>query len=595
MAYEERIIDEVQAASNIVDIISEHVPLKRAGRNFKGICPFHEEKTPSFMVSAEKQIFHCFGCGAGGNVFRFLMRVENLSFPEVLRRLAERAHIVLPEPEGRRDPYQASENEQILEAYRHAAAFYHNLFRDGRSGQRAREYLKQRGFDMAFAEEFQLGWAPDSWGELYSFLRGKGLSDETLLKARLIARGTSGKPFDMFRGRLMFPILNLQGKPIAFGGRILGTEEGPKYLNSPEHPVFKKRREFYGLSYARKYIDRDLPRLFVVEGYMDFLRLVQHGFRHTVATLGTALTPEHVQTLKRFADEALVVYDGDRAGQAAALRGLEIFLEGGLNVKIVRMPDGLDPDDFLVRFGAEAFREQAAQAVDFFDFKLDVLAERYDRRDSLGLMKMTSDFIETLSKVSQPVLLDRYMRRLSGYLGVDERSLRLELDKLKKKRSAPVLSGSPVAESTVKKQTDLPEAGREEMLLAALLVDEPRFRDQAFREIQAEEFLSSPARKVFETLRELDAEGSGASWNRILTRLEDESFKEKLIAGISLEWTAEEKEKAFLDCMRVMKKKQFEARLKELRREIAMAERAGDQARVHAFLAEYQTLLQQMR
>ena len=381
MRYDEKIIDEVRTANPIVEVIGQYVPLKRSGHNFKARCPFHQEKTPSFMVHPEKQIFHCFGCVAGGDVFGFLMRYENMSFPEALRRLAERAHIRLPEPVAKRGE-GPTESEQLYEIYRLAEDYYRAKFLS-EEGRRARDYFHARGFKDEMAEEFKIGWASEAWQGLFEFLSKKGFSEPLLLKSGLIHRSAKGNLYDGFRGRLLFPIRNLQGKGVAFGGRIIAESDGPKYLNSPENPVFHKRRELFGLNLAKKFIDRDRPRIFVVEGYLDFLRLYQEGFKTTVATLGTALTEEHVQVLKRFAEEAVVIYDGDKAGEAASLRGLEVFLEGGMSVKLVRMPVGFDPDDFVKKHGAPAFEKLLSEARDFFDYKFEVLRSRFDLRDSL--------------------------------------------------------------------------------------------------------------------------------------------------------------------------------------------------------------------
>ncbi|MFA7002024.1 MAG: DNA primase, partial [Candidatus Omnitrophota bacterium] len=381
MLYGDNILEQVQSANDIVEVISQVVPLKRSGRNFKGLCPFHQEKTPSFMVNAEKQIFHCFGCQTGGDVFSFLMRYENMSFPEAVRRLAERAHIRLPEkPSGREEG--PSDTEKYYEIYRLACEFYRRQYLDPVLGRKAREYFARRKFDEALAEEMKMGWAGDAWDGLFQFLSKKGFPEELLLKSGLICRSTKGTLFDLFRNRLLFPIHQLQGKVVAFGGRLIEDREGPKYLNSPENPIFSKRRELFGLHLSKKFIDREKPRILVVEGYFGFLRLYQNGFKSAVATLGTALTEEHVRILKRFAEEAVVIYDGDKAGEAASLRGMEVFLEGDMSVKLARLEGGLDPDDLIREKGAEAFAEVLGKATDFFDFKLETLQKRFNRKDS---------------------------------------------------------------------------------------------------------------------------------------------------------------------------------------------------------------------
>ncbi|HTL47272.1 MAG TPA: DNA primase [Verrucomicrobiae bacterium] len=592
MRYEDNVIDQVQGVSNIVDVIGQYVPLKKSGRNFKACCPFHQEKTPSFMVNSEKQIYHCFGCGAGGNVFGFLMQYENLSFPEALRRLAERANITLPERGTSHERKDRSENEKIYEIYGLAADYYRKLFQHPQEGKAARDYLVKRGFRLESAQEFGLGWAAAGWKGLYEYLARKGVPESLLLKSRLINKSEKGTCYDVFRGRLMFPIHNLQGKIIAFGGRVLAGEDGPKYLNSPENPVFQKRRELFGLHLAKRFTDRDFPRIFVCEGYLDFLRLYEEGFKASVATLGTSLTEDHVTILKRFCEEVVVVYDGDKAGEAASLRGLEVMLEGGMNVKLVRMPEGHDPDDYLKQFGKEAFQKLVDSAQDFFDYKLSVLMRRYNRSDSMGLVKIINECLETLLKVQNTILLDRYFRRLSEALGVDENSLRTELRKLKNKTTPAFQGKKPAAEVPARPVTVL---ANDEMMLLALLFENPADAPAAAAELSEEDFGSEASRALFRQITGALSSRQHLSLPQILTRLEDPETRRKFTEVASAEWSDAEKEKALQDCLRSIKKKTAARKMEHLRREIVEAEKKGDQQRVLACTKEYQTLLQQTR
>ncbi len=591
MRYDERIIQDVQMANDIVEIISQYVPLKKSGRNFKGCCPFHSEKTPSFMVHPEKQIFHCFGCSAGGDVFTFLMRYENVTFPEAIRQLAERAHISLPENTFQKQE-GPSESEKIFEIYRHASEYYHAKLMNPSIGQAARDYLKSRGFDEAFATEMKLGWAPEEWHGLFEFLSKKGFSEELLQKSGLVNRSPKGNIYDSFRARLLFPITSLQGKIIAFGGRLIDKREGPKYLNSPENPIFRKRRELYGLYYAKKFIDHVKPQILVVEGYFAFSRLYQAGFKNVVATLGTALTEEHVQVLKRFAEEAVVIYDGDSAGQAATMRGLDIFLEGDMNVKLARLEGNLDPDDFIVQKGAEAFRKVVSDAEDFFDYKAKTLLGRYSTRDAMGVKKISAEFLETFSKMKNPIMLDHYLKRLAGLLSVDENSLRSELSKYRKKTE---LQTDRFKETTPATPVRGPKNQNlemdDEVLLLGLAVDHAPFRSRLIGTLASEDFENAGARQVFEFITRKLQSLEAFSWPQALGVLQDEAFKQRLIAVSSFEWTDQDREKAFLDCLKNVRKKQHEQKLNRLRRAIAEAERANDQAKLGGFLKEYQELM----
>src|SRR3989338_8439402 len=431
MAYNDQIVDQVQSLNDIVEVVSTYIPLKRAGRNFKANCPFHNEKTPSFIVNPDKQIFHCFGCGVGGDVFSFLMKYEQMNFPEALKRLAERAHVTLPESKPS-SPREKSQLERLYQIYLAASEFYHANLKHPELGKQARAYLAKRSFGTQEIDMFCIGFSLSEWRTLYEFLSKKGFGEQELLRSGLILRSAQGSPYDLFRNRIMFPILNAQGKVIAFGGRVMG-DEMPKYLNSPETPVFRKRKEMYSLHLAKRAIgtSEEVRRILIVEGYLDCIRLYSNGFQNVVATLGTSLTQEHVQTLKRYADEAIVVFDGDKAGEQASLRGLDIFLEEGMGVRVLCLPKGFDPDDFIRSKGREAMTELLKQSQDVFDFKLQVLLARYNKSDSLGLLKITSEFLDTFAKIKSPVLVDRYLKKLAVTLGVEEGSLRSELNKLK--------------------------------------------------------------------------------------------------------------------------------------------------------------------
>ncbi len=599
MRFDDRVVDQVQTACDIVDVISQVVPLKKAGRNFKGRCPFHEEKTPSFMVSAEKQIYHCFGCGAGGNVFGFLMQYENLSFPEALRRLADRAHIRLPEKSEARREGQ-SEQEKIYEIYQIAADYYRDLFWHPEQGKTARDYFEKRGFSLDLAKEFQVGWAPDAWRGLFEHLSKKGMSEAFILKARLINRSDKGNVYDVFRGRLMFPIHNLQGKVVAFGGRLVADSEGPKYLNSPENPIFIKRRELFGLHNAKKFLNREFPRIIVSEGYLDLLRLYEKGFKASVATLGTSLTEEHVAVLKRFVEEAVVVYDGDKAGEAASLRGLEVFLEGGLNVKLVRLPEGFDPDDFLLKKGAPEFQKLLDGAQDFFDYKIEVLLRKYNRAESAGLVKITNESLETLAKVENPVLLDRYFRKLAGILGVEASSLRQELQRIRGQqnrgdasaRNASSSSGVPAAN----KARPVPgKAEADESLILALLVEEPKSRESVLGEMLEDDFSQPATKALYREIVLLQQSESSWAWPQVLNKVQDSELRNRLISWTAVEWTGEDRHRALQDCLASLKKKRLQKRLDNLRSEITRAEALGDQGLVLTYTTEYQSLLQQIR
>ncbi len=586
MRYEERVVDEVQALNDIVDVISGYFPLKRSGRTFKALCPFHQEKTPSFIVHPEKQIFHCFGCGAGGDAVSFVMKYENLTFPEALRNLAARVNFPLPEP-SRRAPEEVSESEALYEIYRFAQEYYSENLRHPEKGRAARDYLKKRGFTEEILSEFPLGWASLEWRGLFEYLVRRGVKEVVLYRSGLIQRSREGHPYDLFRGRLLFPICNLQGKVVAFGGRALG-EETPKYLNSPESAIFRKRRELFGLHLTKRFLSSGESRILIVEGYFDFLRVYGSGFRNVAATLGTALTEEHVRVLKRFVPEAVVTFDGDPAGEAASLRGLEVFLEGEMSVKVAVLPPGKDPDSLIGEKGSGEFQKTLDQAHDFFDFKWELLTRRYSPSDAAGLLKISSEFLETFAKIKNPLLLDHYLKRLATLLGVGEGSLRTRLAELKRKIRPPETGSSsrPVLGSA---SFSFPEEG----ILISLFLEDPGLWERGKASLSAEDFRHPATREVFQILNEWGTSARPAAYAQLFSRLEEESTKSLVAAYSMKELTPEEREKAFLDCLGKMKRRRTDEHLGRLRRAIANAEGSGENKRVDELLEEYRFHLNQ--
>lgn len=596
--YEDHIVEQVSAANDIVEIISQYIPLKRAGRHLKACCPFHQEKSPSFMVQPEKQMFHCFGCGVGGDVFSFLMRHENMTFPEALKSLAERAHVTLPERRSYKE--DGGQKEKLYEVCQAAADVYHEfLFRE--SGAAALAYLAKRQISEETIREFKLGWAPMEWRALFDRMALKKYPEAIMKQAALIQQSAKGNYYDTFRGRLIFPILNLQNKVVAFGGRLIADPEGPsvkknevpqgpKYLNSPETPIFSKRRELFGLNLAKKHIDREWPNLILVEGYMDFLALYQHGFKNAVATLGTALGDEHVRLMRRFVEEVTVVYDGDKAGEAAALRGLEILLEGGMQVKLVSLPKGEDPDDFLNKRGNDAFAALLKNARDFFDYKLQVLLTRYPRQDALGLSKISHEMFETFLKVKNKVMLSEYFKRLARTLQVDENSLRNEFSHLNRKGISPKEWSQEVLSAP-----EVTKPASEELLLLVLMAEVPPFCDQACEELKEDDFNTPVSRELFEYLRQMSEQGKKCALSALLNHISDVSYREQLVAVMaSLDETVERKQ-ILEDCIQKIKRSRIAGRLEDLRRLILVAEEGRDEAKVRAATREYQELLKQSR
>jgi len=415
--YGENAIDEVRQRADIVEIIGAHVRLRRAGRNFVGLCPFHNEKTPSFSVNAERGFYHCFGCGAGGTVFNFIMKVEGLSFPEAIRSLATRYGVSLPEQKY--DGPAAAEREAMRKANQTAAEFYSHVLWNTPDGEQAREYLDSRGISVETARAFMLGFSPARPASLAKALEKRGLTDAGV-KAGVVKRDASGL-YDAFRARVMFPIRDAQGHVIAFGGRVLDSRL-PKYLNSPESPAYSKQRTLYGLHEARQAIASQ-DRVIIVEGYFDVIALWQAGFRETVASCGTSLTVEQLRLLSRYTKNVFACFDGDAAGRKASLRALEIFLQAGLLGRGIFIPSGFDPDTLIRERGAAFLDELITSSELLVDYFLK--EQGREAKGSLpGRARAAERVTELLKLVTNPFEFDLLARKAADLLGVGEETLR---------------------------------------------------------------------------------------------------------------------------------------------------------------------------
>lgn len=426
----EETIQQVTEAVDIVEVISQYVPLKQAGKNYRGLCPFHKEKTPSFTVSPEKRIFYCFGCRAGGNVFNFLMRYERMSYPEAVRALAEQVGIAVPTTGGVDAERQRERREELLRVNAATARVYQAALRDSRAGRRAREYLASRGVSDDAIEAFGLGYAPQGWDYLLKTLKKQGITAHMLEAAGLVQRSAqTGRHYDRFRHRLIFPIHNAEGRVVAFGGRTLAGEspDVPKYLNSPETPVFTKGNRLYGLHLAKDQI-RQEGSAFICEGYLDLIAMHRNGFRNAVATAGTALTKAQVSLLRRFTDTVVLVFDADEAGAAATERGWDLLLQRAMTVRVLPLPAGEDPDSFLRSRGEEEFRSQAAEAPPFLDFCMVTVPRRHDLQSAEGKVKCVKEVLRILAKVPSVVERGRYLDDLAQATGVNPEIILSELN-----------------------------------------------------------------------------------------------------------------------------------------------------------------------
>ena len=418
---------------DIVDVISEYVNLQRAGKNFKGLCPFHQEKTPSFTVNPDNQFYYCFGCNAGGDVFNFLMEIENITFYESLKILAQRAGLELP-GRSKFNKKVNKKRERFFQLYKLSARFYHYLLLNEDVGEKAVKYLKGRGFTETDMEDFNLGFAPNKWSSLYKFLTNRDYDTEELIEAGLVLKSKSGSCYDRFRARIMFPITNVRGEVIAFGGRIIPDYDGdgPKYLNSPDTIIYKKGSTLYGLNRARKKF-REEDSAIIMEGYTDVLSAHKEGLTNTIASLGTALTPRQAKLLRRYVSTVYISYDGDAAGSRATMRGLDILKNSGLNVKVIELPDNMDPDEFIRENEKEAFLQKKNDAKSLMEYKIKNIIKGQDMSDPETKITLARKLIKLMENVTDPIERKVYLTRIADTIDIEEDLLQSQLKKIKNK------------------------------------------------------------------------------------------------------------------------------------------------------------------
>ena len=521
MYYSDEIIEEVRSKNDIVDVISGYVKLKKQGSSYFGLCPFHSEKSPSFSVSRDKQMYYCFGCGAGGNVFTFIMEYENYSFIEALKFLAQRAGVELPQEEYSKEAKERADTRSaLLEINKLAAKYYYaQLKTDG--GRQAREYLENRRLSQETITAFGLGYSSKFSDDLYRYLKMKGYSDDLIIKAGLVNVDEKHGIYDKFWNRVMFPIMDANNRVIGFGGRVMGDGK-PKYLNSPETMIFDKSRNLYGLHRART---SRKPYFIVCEGYMDVISLHQAGFTNAVASLGTALTAGHAALIKRYVSEVYLTYDSDEAGTKAALRAAPILREAGVATRVIRMEPYKDPDEFIKNLGAEAFEERITKARNSFMFGLEMLEKEYDLNAPEGKTEFLREAARRLSRFEEEIERDNYIEAVAKtyHVGYEE------LKKLVVKVAVQSGMATPAAKpkQTVKKEGPKEDGHiKSQKILLTWLIDKEELFDQVSRYITPEDFTVELYRKVAELLYEQHAQGKANPAQIMNYFVEEEEHRE---------------------------------------------------------------------
>ncbi|MDY0213556.1 MAG: DNA primase [Desulfuromonadaceae bacterium] len=578
-------IEQIREQSDIVSVVGDYVKLKQAGDNHFGLCPFHGEKTPSFSVNSSRQFFYCFGCGAGGNVFNFLMRIEGLGFAESVHRLGSRVGIeIQAEQLSPRRQQQRQERERQQQIMVEAVDFYHNILLRENEGAEARAYLRRRGYTGEMVRRFRLGYAPAGWDTLCAHLKRKDIDLEQAVALGLVRRSDEGREYDMFRRRLLFPVQDSSGHAVAFGGRVLDNSL-PKYINSPETPLYHKGRILYGMHDAKSFMRRQ-RRVIVVEGYFDHLALVQAGVENVVATCGTALTAEHATLLKRYVDTLVLLFDQDKAGQAACFRALPLLLQAGLQVQNLSLEQGEDPDSFLARHGKEAFEarlEQTGSALEHF--MQQTLAARRDSAEEQA--RAIAEILDVVAYVPGEIETSLHLQELARRTGVDTGLLQRQLDQLRNERSrasqvAPIVQ---VQKSSPRREVRRPVASgagedrelKAQKMLLALMAE----RHQVTAEVMSvgiqSLFSHHGCRECAELISKAYAQGQEPGlW--LLDQCEDSEVQEILTAALvdKDQFAAEIIEKVFNDCRTAVNHSQLKQRTIQLHAQMCEAERNGD-------------------
>jgi DNA primase len=562
----ENVLEEIRSRSDIVEIVGGYIPLKRTGANYKALCPFHHEKTPSFVVSQTKQIYHCFGCNAGGDVIKFVMQNEHLDFLAAAKMLADKAGVVIPEKEMSREE---SANKGVWDVNKSANEIFHKWLCHSERGKYAYGYLKKRAITDATIKKFSLGYAPGN-GELIRELNKKGFSTELLLKAGLAVKTERGIA-DMFRNRLMFPVFNPSGKVAGFSGRVL--DDGlPKYLNTPETTVFHKGKILYGLNASKAEIIKD-SRAVICEGYFDFLRIFQEGLHAVVASQGTAFTPDHVHLLRRFASSIVLCFDGDTAGNNASMRGIQIFLEEGIHVRVVELPKGYDPDTFINAKGIQEFRELVDNAKDILDIKLGRLCAEHSVSSGEGKLKIIAGILPDILNIKNEVQKRQFVKKTADRLFVPEESIWLEIKRLRKPDNAKrsVKTGF-TTEKVVSKLSENPA----EKHLVQMLMDDNPISEEVPGDLITTHMKHPVYKAILEIIINLKKTGRWKGLNSLIAGMKDEEMQ-NFVSHLAAEEIPEglDKQKNIRDCIYTIKKRHNEEKIKGLISQIKEGEKQG--------------------
>jgi len=568
-------IEEVRLASDIVDVVSGYLTLRKRGKNYFGLCPFHPEKTPSFSVNPEIQIFHCFGCGAGGNVFTFVMKLEGLTFPESVKQLAQAAGIILPEENE--DLEHLHEKEALFYVNNLAADFYQDNLINAADAAEARSYLEKRGLQKDIYEKYGIGYAPDKWDGLLRLATTRSVNPDILLKAGLVLKHEDGRVYDRFRGRVTFAIRNLSGQVVAFGARRLAEDNSPKYINSPETEVYQKRYTLYGLHTAREAIRR-ADAAIIVEGYTDWISMNQAGIQNVVASSGTALTEEHCRLLRRYTANATLLFDSDSAGASAAMRGADILLESGLEVKIALLPTGKDPDEFARKQGADAVRQMVANSIPLVDYKLRDLQPTGTTLTPADRAETTRNILASIAKMSDHIKRSFLIHDLAEKLRMEEAVLWSEVGKLERQNRIHPKREENVKPTTTSAKYFESKRGSAELGLLEIAVTNPELIPSILRNVTASDFHHPEIKELFQQMEFAGINARSLTSQQFIGAIQDPVIAKSLSVKLIKEERKETAKKLAYDCLVRIQLAKIDEEIDKVRKQIQQEHNKGEQS-----------------
>ncbi|MBN2245279.1 MAG: DNA primase [Candidatus Aminicenantes bacterium] len=568
------ITDQIRQTANIIEIASEYTTVRRRGNKYIGLCPFHSEKTPSFTIDEAKQLYHCFGCGAGGDIFTLVMEKENLTFPEAVRYLAEKYNIPIPEKK-KYSPEKIQLEKRLYHISNQALDhFKKNLFHTP-EGKKALQYLQTRKISEKLIQTFQIGYALNSWDSLLNFFNQKGVAPDLLEKAGLVLRrqGKEGH-YDRFRGRIIFPIFTLTGKVAAFGGRTI-FEDDPKYLNSPDTLIYSKGSLLYGLNFTRDKV-REKGKIILVEGYMDFLTLMQAGIENTAASLGTSLTHQQVSLASRFAPLSIISYDGDSAGRKAALRGVSLYFEKGAQVKVINLPEGSDPDSYIHKYGEDKFNQLVENSQSGIEFLIHSHKSRGHLTEPEEKSRIAKIILEQVEKISDPFIRSDYISKISEHLSLDENELRALIKHKSLEDIKNILANFLPAEKR----------------LLQILFEDSEVAAWFFKDIKDLDYTLFHCAPILNILAEFFNEGKNINFSEFKEKINPKLFRSlsEILQEKSPPCSREEAE----DCIDSLRKYNLEKKRIEIKSQIQILEKQGKKDKIAILLKQSQTITEEL-